>query len=207
MDWNDFYGAYIEYEYHGIHGYSKVIVDDWHKVMAELDSFVEKSTECFTGAFGDGINYEVDMDDYFEEFKYLNESIESSEAIELIVKNEIQQTQYEVGTPYTSRHHYQIVQWALEESCDEGKSYFKIRFEGPLPQFISKWHSYVMESCRVYPRIIEDKSKALLEPKVYPESYELLGKLSLFLDVDEKRFPEALRGFFGLAEDYNKKHC
>ncbi len=207
MDWNDFYGAYIEYEYHGIYGYCKVIVNDWHKVMAELDSFVENSTENLISAFGDRINYEVDMDDYFEEFKYLNESMESSEAIELVVKNEIQQTQYEVGTPYTSRHHYQIVQWALEECCDEGKSYFKIHFEGPLPKFISKWHSYVMESCRVYPRIIADKSKALLGPKVYPESYELLGKLSLFLDVDEKRFPEALRGFFGLAEDYNKKHC
>ena len=39
------------------------------------------------------------------------------------------------------------------------------------------------------------------------ESYELLGKLSLFLDVDEKRFPEALRGFLGLVEDYNNNHC
>jgi hypothetical protein len=47
----------------------------------------------------------------------------------------------------------------------------------------------------------------LLGPKVYSEDYELLGKLSLFLDVDEKRFPEALRRFFGLVEDYNKKHC
>lgn len=207
MDWNDFYGVYIEYEHHGVYGYSKVIVDDWHKVMAELDSFVENSTENFIGAFGDRINHEVDMVDYFEEFKYLNESMESSEAIELIVENEIKRNDYEAGTPYTSRRYWQLLQWAIEDVWNEEKSYFKIHFEGPLPKFISKWHSYVMESCRVYPRIIEDKSKALLEPKVYPESYGLLGKLSLFLDVDEKRFPEALRGFFGLVEDYNNNHC
>ncbi|MHC4457294.1 MAG: hypothetical protein ACYS0I_09415, partial [Planctomycetota bacterium] len=102
MDWNDFYGAYIEYEHHGIHGYCEVIVNDWRRVMAKLDSFVENSTENFIGAFGDRINYEVDMVDYFEEFKYLNESMESSEAIELIVKNEIKRNDYEAGTPYTS---------------------------------------------------------------------------------------------------------
>jgi len=207
MDWNDFYGAYIEYEHHGIHGYCEVIVNDWRRVMAELDSFVENSTENFIGAFGDRINYEVDMVDYFEGFKYLNELMESSEAIELIVKNEIKRNDYEAGTPYTSRRYWQLLEHAMECVWNEEESYFKIRFEGPLPQFISKWHSYVMESCRVYPRIIEDKSKALLGPKVYPESYELLGKLSLFLDVDEKRFPEALRAFFGLVEDYNNNHC
>ena len=207
MDWNDFYGAYIEYEHHGVYDYSEVIVHDWHKVMAELDSFVENSTENFIGAFGDRINYEVDMVDYFEEFKYLNESMESSGAIELIVKNEIKRNDYEAGTPYTSRRYWQLLQWAIEDVWNEEKSYFKIHFEGPLPKFISKWHSYVMESCRVYPQILEDKSKSLLGPKVYSEDYELLGKLSLFLDVDEKRFPETLRGFFGLVEDYNKKYC
>ncbi|MCK4795433.1 MAG: hypothetical protein KAV87_67510, partial [Desulfobacteraceae bacterium] len=143
MDWNDFYGAYIEYEHHGFYGYSRVIVDDWRRVMAELDSFVEESTEVFIDAFGDRINYEVDMVDYFEEFKYLNlnESMESSEAIELIVKNEIKRNDYEAGTSYTSRRYWQLLKEAMECVWDEEKSYFKIRFEGPLPQFISKWHS------------------------------------------------------------------
>ncbi len=206
MDWNDFYGAYIEYEHHGVYGYSKVIVDDWHKVMAELDSFVEESTEVFIDAFGDGINF-VELADCYEEFKYLNEEMSPCEAIELVIKNEIKRNNYDLGTLYTSRRYWQFLQWVLEDVWNEEKSYFKIHFEGPLPKFISKWHSYVMESCRVYPRIIEDKTKALLRPKVYPESYGLLGKLSLFLDVDEKRFPEALRGFFGLVEDYNNNHC
>ena len=206
MDWNDFYGAYIEYEHHGVYGYSKVIVDDWHKVMVELDSFVEESTEVFIDAFGDGINF-VELADCYEEFKYLNEEMSPCEAIELVIKNEIKRNNYDLGTLYTSRRYWQFLQWVLEDVWNEEKSYFKIHFEGPLPKFISKWHSYVMESCRVYPRIIEDKSKALLGPKVYPESYGLLGKLSLFLDVDEKRFPEALRGFFGLVEDYNNNHC
>ena len=206
MDWNDFYGAYIEYEYHGIHDYSKVIVDDWHKVMAELDSFVEESTEVFIDAFGDGINF-VELADCYEEFKYLNEEMSPCEAIELVIKNEIKRNNYDLGTLYTSRRYWQFLQWVLEDVWNEEKSYFKIHFEGPLPQFISKWHSYVMESCRVYPQILEDKSKSLLGPKVYSENYELLGKLSLFLDVDEKRFPEALRGFFGLVEDYNNNHC
>ena len=53
MDWNDFYGAYIEYEHHGVYDYSRVIVDDWRRVMAELDSFVEESTGVFIDAFGD----------------------------------------------------------------------------------------------------------------------------------------------------------
>lgn len=206
MDWNDFYGAYIEYEHHGVYDYSKVIVDDWHKVMVELDSFVEESTEVFIDAFGDGINF-VELADCYEEFKYLNEEMSPCEAIELVIKNEIKRNNYDLGTLYTSRRYWQFLQWVLEDVWNEEKSYFKIHFEGPLPKFISKWHSYVMESCRVYPQIIEDKSKALLGPKVHPESYELLGKLSLFLDVDEKRFPEALRGFFGLVEDYNNNHC
>ncbi len=216
MDWNDFYGAYIEYEHHGIHSYSKVIVDDWHKVMAELDSFVEESKGVFIDAFGDSINF-VELADCYEEFKYLNEEMSPCEAIELVIKNEIKRNNYDLGTLYTSRRYWQFLQWVLEDVWNEEKSYFKIHFEGPLPKFISKWHSYVMESCRVYPQIIEDKSKRriwasrqplyLLGPKVYSEDYELLGKLSLFLDVDEKRFPEALRGFFGLVEDYNKKHC
>jgi len=207
MDWNDFYGVYIEYEHHGVYGYSKVIVDDWHKVMAELDSFVENSTECFIEAFGDRINCTVDLVDCYEEFEYLNEEMSPCEIIWLVVKNEIKCNNHELDTPYTSRRHWQFLQWAIEDIWNEEKSYFKIHFEGPLPKFISKWHSYVMESCRVYPKILEDKSKSLLGPKVYSENYELLGKLSLFLDVDEKRFPEALRGFFGLVEDYNNNHC
>lgn len=209
MNWNDLYGAYIEYENYSIYGYSRIIVDDWHKVMTELDSFVKESTEGLIGSFSERINWEVEDNfiDYVDEFKYLDETMNSCEAIELVVKNEIEQSSYQPGTPYQSRRHWQFVQWAMEDVYSEEKSYFKIYCEGPLPQFISKWHRYLMESCCVYPQILKDNSKTLLGPKVYPEDYELLGKLSLFLNVDEQKFPEALNGFFYLVDDYNKKHC
>ena len=130
-------------------------------VMAELDSFVEESTGVFIDAFGDSINF-VELADCYEEFKYLNEEMSPCEAIELVIKNEIKRNNYDLGTLYTSRHYWQFLQWVLEDVWNEENSYFKIHFEGPLPKFISKWHSYVMESCRVYPQILEDKSKSLL---------------------------------------------
>jgi len=208
MNWKDFYGAYIEYYNHGIYDYRAVIVDDWHKVMVELDSFVKDSTNLFLEGFDERIYWSMEgnLDDCFKEFDYLNEDMHPCHAIRLVIENEIERSSYEYGTPYTSRRYYQFVRWALEDVWNEEDSWFAIHFEGPLSEFVTKWHQYVMDSCRIYPQILQDKSKSLFRQKrIYPESYELLGKLSLFLDVDEKRFPEAIRGFFNLVEDYNDK--
>jgi len=207
MDWNEFYGAYISYHHKGIHSYNEVIVNDWHQVMSELDSFLKNSTKCFIDSFCDLISWQNEMDDTISEYKYLKTSMSSCEVIEQVIENEIKNAVYKKGSPYTSRHYWHFAQSAFEDVWNTDDSYFKILFEGPLPQFIPKWHGYLMESCCVYPQILRDNSKTQLGPKVYPEDYELLGKLSLFLNVDEQKFPEALNGFFYLIDDYNKKHC
>ena len=124
--------------------------------------------------------------------------------VRLVVKNEIEHPgcRYKAGTPYSQRSHWQFLQWVLEELNPGDNNWFNIHCEGPLPQFMSEWHRYLSKSYSVYPQVIGYNPKRPVSSK----DYEFLGKLSLFLNVDEDGYPEALNGLFKLVKDYNDTH-
>ncbi|MBW1933493.1 MAG: hypothetical protein JRI56_10905 [Deltaproteobacteria bacterium] len=205
MNLSDLYGAYVEYYHDSVFNYQTIFLGDWHSVMSELDGFVKCSTDNFIQSFWERINLQLEgeLADYIQEYDYLNDDSDPSEVISLIVEKETANSNYKVGTPYTQRPHWQFLEWALDCVKSDEDSWFDIRCEGQLANFISKLHQHLNTSYRVYPQALDYSVRY----PVNSEDYEFLGKLSLFLSIGEAEYPEAIKGLLSLVEDFNERHA
>ncbi|MFB3789477.1 MAG: hypothetical protein ACE15F_24225 [bacterium] len=203
MPFSDLYGVLIDYYMFGVYDYREVIVDKWSEVMKRLDTFTKESTRIFVDHYYDSLYMTLKelLSYWIEEFDYLDKDVSLIDVLPLIVEEEIKRSKYLPGTPYKSRRHWEIVEWALDGLIADGESWFTIKFEGPLPDFIKQWFQYEVDKAKVYPTVLDIAGRIIRK-----FDYELIGKLALFIDIDESVFEEAKKGFFEIVDKFNEEN-
>lgn len=212
MAWNQLYGAYISYHHDGVYTYNTVIVGTWGKVMAELDNFIKESAEGFIESFSERLNL-MDFNDDIEEYDYLDESMWGTDIIQAVIQTEIKKADFQEGLPYQSRRYWQFTDGAFDDVYSEENSWFKILCEGSLPQFVFEWHQLVVNANRSHSTALDlparqsfNHNDLELAKTVGLCNLELLEKLSPFIDIDMKKHPKAIKGFYELVNDFNEKN-
>ncbi|HNT67157.1 MAG TPA: hypothetical protein PKN04_15340 [bacterium] len=199
LTFENYYAALYCYNHQGVYSQRMVTVDDKKTVAAELDEFLISSTQVFIENFWEIIDQEQYMGDLIDIYPYLDESLTPSGAVLKILEKEVGKSETDL-MPYRKRKYWCFCRDMFDGLIASENSWFDIVIEGDLPSFLKNWFEYEQ-------RILKYSSIKFnnIDSRIFSnnEDYELIGKLSIFSDINETDFERLKPFFFKMVDEYN----